>query len=387
MGPPLAFYQTPPMPVDVSSSALAPEPPLVFALVGCGAIAPTQAQALKDLHGRARLARCVDVDPERAARLAERFGATVSSWEAVLNDPGIDVVTFCTPSGLHGDLAGEALAAGKHVIVEKPMEVSLAACDRLLDAQKRSGRRLGVISQHRFDPASLEVRNLIEGGHLGRLIAADLRVPWYRTQEYYDSGDWRGTWALDGGGCLINQGIHTVDLMLWLCGPVREVYARTAIAAHERIEVEDLACATLTFANGALGTLLASTAIYPGFPARLALHGTEGSAVLEGDRLHTLAIRGRETLRGAGATAHALQVATGGTRSAVHHAANDTEDRTATDWKWGDAHRAQFADFIDAVRRNRPPAVDGRAGRAAVALIQAIYESARSGRPVSLAPA
>lgn len=232
------------------------------------------------------------------------------------------------------------------------------------------------------------MRKLMEENALGRLIAADVRIPWYRTQEYYDSGDWRGTWALDGGGCLMNQGVHSVDLMLWLCGPVREVYARIATAAHERIEVEDLVCATLTFANGALGTLFASTAAYPGFPARLALYGAEGTAILEGDELYTVAIRGRETITGPAASAHAMQVATGGTRSAVHHAVRARTGSEATDsapsWKWGDAHRAQFADFVAAVRENRDPLVDGASGRAAVALIQAVYQSARSGSPVRL---
>ncbi|MBC8009031.1 MAG: Gfo/Idh/MocA family oxidoreductase, partial [Burkholderiales bacterium] len=292
----------------------APEPasspslpsPLRFALVGCGAIAPTQTEALKEIPELARLTHCVDLDPVRAREFANKHGLTVATWAEILQSPDIDVVTLCTPSGHHGNLAAEALHAGKHVVIEKPMEVSVAACDALLAAQRASGRKLAVISQHRFDPASKLVRGLVEENALGRLIAADVRIPWYRTQEYYDSGDWRGTWALDGGGCLMNQGVHTVDLMLWLCGPVREVYARTATAAHERIEVEDLVCATLTFANGTLGTLFASTAAYPGFPVRLALHGTEGTAVLEGDELHTVAIRGRETITGPTASAHAL---------------------------------------------------------------------------------
>jgi UDP-N-acetyl-2-amino-2-deoxyglucuronate dehydrogenase len=378
-------------------SAAAPAPaPLRFALVGCGNIAPTQAQALRELPELARLTHCADLEPERAAAFAARHGLVVASWAELLADPGIDVISLCTPSGHHGVLAAEALRAGKHVVVEKPMEVSVAACDALLAAQRASGRRLAVISQHRFDHASQTVRRLLDEGALGRLIAADVRIPWYRTQEYYDSGAWRGTWALDGGGCLMNQGIHTLDLLLWLCGPVSEVYARTAIAAHERIEVEDLACATLTFANGALGTLFGSTACYPGFPARLGLHGTEGSAIIEGDELQTLAIRGRETVTGPAASAHALQVATGGTRSAVHHAAAaasaaasatpapDAPAAQAPKWKWGDAHREQFAEFVHAIRANRDPLVDAVAGRAAVALIHAIYESARLGAPVRL---
>jgi len=223
-------------------------------------------------------------------------------------------------------------------------------------------------------------------GELGTLVLAVARVPWYRTQEYYDSGDWRGTWALDGGGCLMNQGVHTVDLLLWLAGPVKSVYAQMRTAAHERIEVEDVVTATLSFANGAVGSLMATTSAYPGFATYLGLHGTQGSAVIEGDELKLLAIKGRETVHGQGATSHALQVATGGTKAATAHAAAIPPTPAATGaWTWGDAHREQFADFIRAVRTGGEPLVDGVVGRAAVALINAIYESARTGRVVTLA--
>jgi Predicted dehydrogenases and related proteins len=373
------------MSASATPSSPAPVPPLRFALVGCGAIAPTHTQALKELPEIARLTHCVDVDEARANAFAAKHGLKVATWEAVLADPEIDIVTLCTPSGRHGDLAAQALRAGKHVVVEKPMEVSVAACEELLAIQRSSGRRLAVISQHRFDPASQEIRRLLDEKALGRFIAAEIRIPWYRTQEYYDSGDWRGTWALDGGGCLMNQGIHTIDLMLWLCGPVREVHARVATAAHERIEVEDLACATLVFANGALGTLFGSTSCYPGFLASLAIYGTKGTAIIEGDELKALAIEGRDIINHSAGTAHALQVATGGTRSAVHHAEKDQDTPSARSaWKWGDAHRAQFAEFIQAIRENRDPLVDGVAGREAVRLIHAVYESARTGATVRL---
>jgi predicted dehydrogenase len=183
----------------------------------------------------------------------------------------------------------------------------------------------------------------------------------------------------------MNQGVHTVDLLLWLAGPVTSVYAQMRTAAHERIEVEDVVTATLTFANGAIGSLMATTALYPGFPAYIGIHGTEGSAVIEGDELQLLAIKGRETFYGKSSNAHALQVATGGTKSATAHAsAIPTASADPNAWSWGDAHRAQFADFIRAVRTDGTPLVDGVAGRAAVALINAVYESARTGRVVTL---
>lgn len=362
--------------------------PLTFALVGCGSIAPTQAKALAALPGDAHLTHCCDIDVTKAGTFAAEFGLKAARFDAILDDPAIDVVTFCTPSGLHASLGARALAAGKHIIIEKPMEITPSACEQLLAAERASGRKLSVVSQHRFDPSSQRVRAALDRGELGPLILAEARVPWYRTQDYYDSGDWRGTWALDGGGCLMNQGIHTVDLMLWLAGPVKTVYAQMRTAGHERIEVEDVVCATLTFANGAVGNLMATTCAHPGFPACLGLHGTQGSAIIEGDELKTFAIRGRETVHGHSATAHALQVASGGTRSATAHAAAAALTATppaAATWSWGDAHRAQFADFIRAVRTGGTPLVDGVAGRAAVTLIHAVYESARTGRIVTLA--
>ena len=361
-----------------------PPLPLTFALIGCGSIAPTHAKALAALPGDARLTHCCDTNATLAAAFAAQFGLKTASFEAILADPVIDVVTFCTPSGLHADLGARALAAGKHVVIEKPMEITPAACEPLLAAQRASGRKLAIISQHRFDPSCQLVHATLERGELGALVLAEARVPWYRTQEYYDSGDWRGTWTLDGGGCLMNQGVHTVDLLLWLAGPVKSVYAQMRTAAHERIEVEDVVTATLTFTNGAVGSLMATTSAYPGFPAYLGLHGTQGSAVIEGDELKLLAIKGRETVHGQGATAHSVQVATGGTKSATAHSAAIPQAPAAPGaWAWGDAHRAQFADFIRAVRTGGDPLVDGIAGRAAVALINAVYESARTGRPVA----
>ncbi|HEY3438440.1 MAG TPA: Gfo/Idh/MocA family oxidoreductase, partial [Actinotalea sp.] len=293
----------------------------------------------------------------------------------------IDVVSVCTPSGLHAEVGVPALHAGKHVIVEKPMDVTLDACDRLLAAQRQSGTMLAVVSQHRFDAASQRVKASIDNGSLGSLVLAECQVAWFRAQDYYDSGDWRGTWELDGGGALINQGIHTLDLLRWTCGPVRTVYAQARTAAHERIEVEDVVCATVVFANGALGTVTASTAAYPGFPARLAVHGTTGGAVIEGDRLATLATMGHAAVGGEPANAHARQVASGGTRAATAAVEMSPPDPAGA---WGDAHRAQLLDLIDAVADGRPPLVDGTSGREAVELVEAIYRSARTGAVVTL---
>jgi len=376
--PPVFFYNLSDMPHPTSDT------PLRFALVGCGTIAPTHAEALAALkEDGALLVACCDSAPERAGALAARFGLDVCEFDDLLADPRIDAVSVCAPSGRHAELGERALRAGKHVVVEKPMDVSLAACDRLLAAQRESGKRLAVISQHRFDHASTEVKAALDGGALGRMVYAEARVPWFRTQEYYDSGDWRGTWALDGGGALMNQGVHTADLLRWLGGPIETVYAQARTLAHERIEVEDVVAATVAFANGAVATLSASTALYPGFPVRLAVHGTEGSAIIEGDMLHTLTTKGGASGGGQAAHAHALQVATGGTKAATAQAGSLTaaSDPAAI---WGEAHRAQLADFVRCCRTGENPVVDGVEGRKAVELVLAVYESARTGQVVRL---
>ena len=359
--------------------------PLQFALAGCGSIAPTHARVLASLPD-AVLVVCADSVPGRAQTFAGDFGLRARAWQDILADPAIDAVTVCAPSGLHAALGVQALRAGKHVVVEKPMDVSLAACDALIAAQRETGGCLAVISQHRFDRASRVVRAALNDGLLGDLLLVDAHIPWYRTQEYYDSGDWRGTWAMDGGGCLMNQGVHTADLLRWLAGPVASVYAQARTAAHVRLEVEDALTATLTLANGAIGTLVASTAAYPGFPARLALHGTQGSAIIEGDALQTLAIQGRETVAGEAAVTHAVQVATGGTRAATALAppSGAVAPELGAGGTWGEAHRAQLADFVHCCRTGETPRVDGTQGRQAVELVLACYESARTGQVVTL---
>ena len=346
-----------------------------FGVVGCGAIGPTHVAAIAALPD-AEVVAVADPVTDRAADAAGRFGvaAVHRDLTGLVADPAVDVVCLCTPSGTHADGAVAALAAGKHVVIEKPMDVTVEACDRVLAAQATAGRLVAVVCQHRFDPATERVKQLVDAGVLGRLALVTADVKWYRTQAYYDSGDWRGTWALDGGGALMNQGVHTVDLLLHLAGPVTSVYARTRTAAHERIEVEDVAVATLTFASGAIGTLVATTAAYDGLPVRVDLFGTAGSAILEGDAVKLLRVRDRpdRSITAEPAAAHAVQVATGGTAGA----------QSST--TWGDAHRAQLADVVRCLRTGGRPRSDGTDGRAAVRLVRAVYESARTGRAVEL---
>jgi predicted dehydrogenase len=284
---------------------------------------------------------------------------------------------------MHADGAIAAMEAGKHVIVEKPMEVSLEACDRMIAAAEKTGRKLTVISQHRFDASTMLLKNLIDTGELGKIFLADASVKWWRKQEYYDSGDWRGTWAMDGGGALMNQGVHTVDVLQWLVGGVASIYAHTLTAAHERIEVEDVAAAALTFRNGAVGTLIATTAAYDGLPVRIDIFGTEGSATLEGDNLTRLVLKSGKKYQTTEAADHAISVARGGTHSVRDAVARRVQSAPVAA-AWGDAHRAQIEDFIQAIRTDTDPLITPRAARAPVEIILSAYRSAKSGEVVKL---
>jgi predicted dehydrogenase len=355
--------------------------PLRFGIVGCGGVGPTHAGALMRIDD-AVITAVADLIPQRAHDLAAKVGATriYHSDEEMAADPDIDVICLCTPSGDHAAHSIRAMRAGKHVVVEKPMEISLDACDDMIRVQRETGRKLTVISQHRFDPATLMVKNAIDSGLLGRIILADASVKWWRKQEYYDVANWRGTWAGDGGGSLMNQGVHTVDVLQWLTGGVESVFAHTLTAAHS-IETEDVAVAALKFNCGAVGTLTAATAAFPGLPARIDIYGTEGSAIIEGDRLKQMTLKDGRTFSGEEAAADAVSVARGGTASVKDEAAR----RAAFGDKkpgWGDAHRAQILDLINAIREDGQPLMDGLAARKPVAVVLAAYASSRSQRPI-----
>ena len=346
---------------------------LRFALVGAGLIGGVHARELAGLDV-AELVAVVDTDPAKARRLADRYGAPVATadLDAVLSRDDVDAVSVCTPSGLHADAAVAALDAGKHVVVEKPLDVSLAAADRVIDAEKRSGKTVAVISQHRFDRSSEKVLQAVRDGHLGTITSAIASHAWWRGQSYYDSGDWRGTLALDGGGAVMNQTVHTVNLLTTIVGTPVEVFAYTACLAHERIEVEDTAVAVVKFASGALGMIHGTTAAYPGLDASLRVFGSKGSAVISNDALTFLHENAGE------APEIGMSEMTG---------ANQVTDEFALepeDLPLGRAHRRQLADFVDAVRTGRPPRVGTTEARTSLSVVLAMYESAASGRPVTL---
>ncbi|MFO0900547.1 MAG: Gfo/Idh/MocA family oxidoreductase [Pirellulales bacterium] len=344
--------------------------PVGFGIVGCGMIAKFHARAIGDVRG-ARLVGCYSRRPEQAAAFAaEQKCQAHDSLAGLLADPEIQVVTICTPSGAHRDPAVAAARAGKHVVVEKPLEITLARCDAIIRACEENRVRLATVFPSRFHDAAQELKRAVDQGRFGRLTLADAYVKWWRTQQYYDSGAWRGTWELDGGGALMNQAIHNVDLLAWLGGQVVEVRALAGCLAHERIAVEDTAVAALRFASGALGTIEATTAAWPGYLKRIELHGDAGSATLEEESIvrwdFAKPKRGDDEIR-----ARLTTTKTGGGASdpaAIGHA----------------AHARQFKDFVAALKQDRAPAIDGREGRRAVEIILAIYKSAESGRAVQL---
>jgi UDP-N-acetyl-2-amino-2-deoxyglucuronate dehydrogenase len=340
--------------------------PLRFGVLGCGVIGATHAAAIAGLPD-ARLAAVADVDPARAAGLAGQYGvAAYTDLAEMLDREPLDVVNICTPSGMHGAQAIQVMRAGRHVLVEKPMDIRREALDAMLAAQQVAGVRLAVISQHRFDPATLRVRDLIAAGAFGRLALGNAAVTWWRSQAYYDSGAWRGTPELDGG-VLMNQAIHSIDVLQWLMGPVRAVTARTDTLSHE-IRVEDVAVATLRFAGGALGTIAATTGAYPGDLTRIEVFGDRGSAVIQNDALTYLQVAGEE-----GASAPDPSPA------APPAAGGDVAPTPPPG-----SHAWQIADLMRAIREGGVPAVDGHAGRQPVDIILAIYDSAREGREVLL---
>ncbi len=342
-----------------------------FGIIGCGMISRFHAAAIGDVRG-AKLVACFDTRPESAERLAAEVGCRAyAKLDDMLADPLVNVVTVGTPSGAHMEPAVAAAKAGKHVIVEKPLEITLKRCDAIIRACKASGVTLSTVFPSRFHEASRELKRAVDSGRFGRLTLGDAYVKWYRTQAYYDSGAWRGTWALDGGGALMNQAVHSVDLLAWLMGPVVEVRAETATLAHERIEVEDTAVATLRFANGALGVIEASTAVYPGYLKRIEIHGSQGTAVLEEEDIKVWDFA-RKNRRDDAIHQRMLEHrSTGGGAS----------DPTAIGHH---GHALQFADVLDAIRRGRPPLVDSQEGRRSIEIITAIYKSAKTGKAVKL---
>lgn len=343
-----------------------------FGIIGCGMIAGFHAEAIKHLKGT-KLAACFDNRPESA----EKFAAAnpgcraYTRLEDMLADPAVDVVTICTPSGSHMEPAVKAANAGKHVVVEKPMEITLKRCDAILNACEKNKVQLCPIFPSRFSAANIELKKAVDEGRFGRLTLGDTYVKWWRTQQYYDQGGWRGTWALDGGGAYMNQAIHNVDLLYWFMGDVAEVSAHTATLAHERIEVEDVGVACLKFKNGAVGVIEATTAAWPGHLKKTEIHGTQGSVIVEQDDILLWQFEKARAKDRQIAEKFARKV--GGTGGA--------SDPKAISYM---GHYEQLKDFVKAIQTGQPPKVTGAEGRKSVEIILAIYQAAWTGKTVKL---
>lgn len=342
-----------------------------FGIIGCGLISHFHAKAIEEVRG-AKLTACVSSRFEAAEKLSKQYGGTAyQDLDVMLADPAVDIVTICTPSGAHLEAAVAAANAGKHVIVEKPLEITLKRCDKIIQACQKNDVVLSTIFPSRFHAASQTLKKAIEAGKFGTLTLGDAYVKWFRTQEYYDQGQWRGTWALDGGGALMNQAIHSVDLLTWLMGPVAELTAQTATLAHQRIEVEDVATASLRFENGALGVVEATTAAFPGALKRIEIHGSQGTAVIEEEDIKTWQFANMSAQDKKIAEEFGGRTKTGG--GAADPAAIGHE-----------AHAHQFRDVVKAIRKGATPAIDGNEGRRSVEIILAIYQAAESGKKVRL---
>lgn len=335
-----------------------------FGIVGCGVIAPNHARAVLAVED-AELAACCDIIPERAEKLAADHGApkVYTSYDEMMADPDIDAVCVCTPSGLHGEVTIAAARAGKHVMCEKPVEITLEKIDRMVDECRKAGVKLGVIFQRRTSSLWHTIKKVIDEGRLGKLVLGDLYMKYFRSQEYYDSGEWRGTWELDGGGCLMNQGVHMIDILRYLMGPAESIYA---LADHlvRKMETEDTACAVIKWKNGAFGVLQGTTSVTPGMNHRLEIHGELGGIIAEGENI---------------------------LRWNVPDVPNPKEVKdnvgdTSSDPKAvaADGHTIQIQDLCRAIKEDRDPMVTGEEARKAVELILAIYRSAQTGQVVKM---
>ena len=329
-------------------------------LIGGGNISDTHARAARAIPG-VSIAAIYGTNPEKVIRLSREHGAKpYRDLDGFLNHRPMDFVAIGSPSGLHAAHGIAAASRGLHVLTEKPMDISSARAEELIEATEKAGVKLGVMFQDRHKPEVRRLKQWVDKGVIGRPLLAEARVKWYRPPEYYSQSKWRGTLAMDGGGALINQAVHTLDLLLWVMGDVAHVQARAATAIHA-IEGEDTAIALMEFASGALGLLQATTSAFPGYPRRLEITGTEGTVILEQDRIIAADLRNAPAGVSAGVPSEDKE---------------NTSSPVVSDFT---GHQAVFEDFIRAIHENGTPLCDGREGRRSIALVEKIYQAAKRG--------
>lgn len=334
--------------------------PLGFGIIGTGAIAGMHADAINACEDSKLIAVCSST-PERAKEAAAKFNVPADAdRKAFLSRKELDVVCICTHSGNHLQPAIEAAQAGKHVLLEKPIEVNLERADALIKACKDSGVKLGVIFQNRLKPGYLKLKEAVQSGKLGKLLMGTAAINWYRDPSYYSSSAWKGTKEGDGGAALINQGVHTIDLLLDIMGDAETVFGQVRTMVHA-IEGEDTGVAIVNFKNGALGTITGGTSLYPGNPERLEIYGEKGTIILEGGKIVVYAIKGESS----------------DVTSQTDMGGSGASDPMAIDFK---LHQGQVKDMVEAVRSNRPPMVTGEDARRSLALILGIYRSSKDNK-------
>lgn len=340
---------------------------LTFAIVGAGNIGQIHAQAIQAIPV-AELFGIYDNQAARAQDLAARFATRpIESVDALLNHPEIDVISVCTPSGYHAEIAIPAAEHNKHILVEKPIEITLEKIDQIIAASQKTGVTLAGVFPSRFKTGSRHAFQAIKDGRLGKLVLLQGNIKWHRPEDYY-RGTWRGTLAVDGGGALINQSIHTIDLFQWFGGPIKSIFGKIDTLRHE-IEAEDTASALVEFENGAQGVIQGATSCWPGDLARIEIHGTKGTIILEEGRI----IRWK------------LKDADPDEEEKMTH--QDTETKSGSHDPMGigfELHQRQITDMCEAILKQRTPFVTGAEARKSVEIILAIYKSAQTGQPVSL---
>lgn len=338
-----------------------------FGIIGCGVIAQTHANALKRLESEGcRLYACCDIVPEKADEYARRHNVEKVYYddESILADPGVDIVCVCVPSGSHGQICSMAARAGKHIVCEKPLEITPERALETIRTVRECGVRMQSIHQRRMMPAAQAVRKAVREGKLGRICLADAQLKYYRSQEYYNSAGWRGTWELDGGGALMNQGVHGVDLILWMLGgEVDTVYGRAVTLARD-IAVEDTAAAVIQMKDGGLCVIESATTAYPGFSTTFSLHGEKGTVIFNDEGIVEWNFIDPADAPERPDTGAAV----GGSKSNI--------DITI------DGHVALLRDMAQAVRENREPVLPPEDAVLAIRVICGIYESTRTGKPV-----
>ena len=332
-------------------------------MIGTGAISHMHARAYRNIGYR--LTVCTDINAEAGSRFASQYGAEfVPTYEEVCRHPAVDYVDVCTFPDFRIAPLEICAETKKHVQVQKPISTSVETARRMIETARRGGILLGVVSQHRFDDASIFLSKALAAGRLGKLLQCDCYVKWYRSPSYY-SRPIKGSWATEGGGALINQAIHQIDILRWLAGPVREVFGVWQLGGLHKIESEDAVNAVLRYASGATGVIQAATAFWPGYPERTEFHGTKGTAVITGDKL----------------TAWDVQDDSGEAAPVTQTVASGASDPMAISLE---PFERQFLDFGEAIREGRKPLVSGQEGYEALEIVDAVYRSCRGREKVIL---